>query len=252
MALQPGSPAIDAGAAAGCPATDARGVLRPAGAGCDIGAFEVATPVAATGAASGVRSSAATLNGTATNPDLTSGTVTFQYGTTTTYGSQTSPEVIGAGTRGAAIAAAIAGLAPATTYHFRAVATNAIGTAVGADRSFTTPAQTQTPKGGPNAKPRAHLKVTSLGGLRFKLKCTKAAACHAKLVARATQGRRKVVAGSLESNVGAGHSRKVTLKLNDTGRRLAAATGKVALVVTVTVAEPTGKPTVARVIHRTL
>lgn len=42
MALQVGSPAIDAGDAAACPATDARGVSRSGG--CDIGAFEYATP----------------------------------------------------------------------------------------------------------------------------------------------------------------------------------------------------------------
>jgi beta-glucanase (GH16 family) len=39
-ALLPGSPAIDAAPAATCPATDQRGVARPQGAGCDIGAFE--------------------------------------------------------------------------------------------------------------------------------------------------------------------------------------------------------------------
>jgi CSLREA domain-containing protein len=41
LALTPGSPAIDAGAATGCPATDARGIARPQGLACDIGAFEV-------------------------------------------------------------------------------------------------------------------------------------------------------------------------------------------------------------------
>jgi CSLREA domain-containing protein len=40
LALLPGSPAIDAASSARCPATDQRGVLRPQGAGCDIGAFE--------------------------------------------------------------------------------------------------------------------------------------------------------------------------------------------------------------------
>ena len=40
-ALVPGSPAIDAAPAdADCPAADQRGVARPQGAGCDIGAFE--------------------------------------------------------------------------------------------------------------------------------------------------------------------------------------------------------------------
>jgi uncharacterized protein YgiM (DUF1202 family) len=35
-----GSPAVDAALAADCPADDQRGVARPIGAGCDIGAFE--------------------------------------------------------------------------------------------------------------------------------------------------------------------------------------------------------------------
>ena len=45
LALQPGSPAIDAGTNAGCPPTDQRGVTRPQGRACDIGAFELAQPV---------------------------------------------------------------------------------------------------------------------------------------------------------------------------------------------------------------
>jgi hypothetical protein len=43
-ALLPGSPAIDAGDPNGCPATDQRGVARPQGSGCDIGAFEYEPP----------------------------------------------------------------------------------------------------------------------------------------------------------------------------------------------------------------
>ncbi len=39
-ALLAGSPAIDTADAASCPATDQRGVARPQGAGCDVGAFE--------------------------------------------------------------------------------------------------------------------------------------------------------------------------------------------------------------------
>ena len=44
ISLQPGSAAIDriAATGAGCPATDQRGVPRPSGAACDIGAYEVA------------------------------------------------------------------------------------------------------------------------------------------------------------------------------------------------------------------
>jgi Ca2+-binding RTX toxin-like protein len=50
-ALLIGSPAIDAADSVGCPATDERGVTRPAGAGCDIGAYEgsvAATPLVGT------------------------------------------------------------------------------------------------------------------------------------------------------------------------------------------------------------
>jgi len=39
-ALVPASPAIDAGDPGNCPAVDQRGVQRPQGAGCDIGAYE--------------------------------------------------------------------------------------------------------------------------------------------------------------------------------------------------------------------
>jgi hypothetical protein len=40
VALLPGSPAIDAANNAACPATDQRGVARPQGGTCDLGAFE--------------------------------------------------------------------------------------------------------------------------------------------------------------------------------------------------------------------
>lgn len=44
MALLAGSPAIDKGLAAYCTSTDQRGIARPYGTGCDIGAFESAPP----------------------------------------------------------------------------------------------------------------------------------------------------------------------------------------------------------------
>ncbi len=44
MALLPGSPAIDAGDPSSCPAVDQRGITRPQGARCDIGAFELVNP----------------------------------------------------------------------------------------------------------------------------------------------------------------------------------------------------------------
>jgi hypothetical protein len=44
VALRAGSPAIDTADAAACPDHDQRGTKRPAGSGCDIGAFEYVAP----------------------------------------------------------------------------------------------------------------------------------------------------------------------------------------------------------------
>jgi CSLREA domain-containing protein/uncharacterized repeat protein (TIGR01451 family) len=56
MALLEGSPAIDAGTNDGCPPADQRGVSRPQGPACDIGAFEfVATPPPPPAAAADLR-----------------------------------------------------------------------------------------------------------------------------------------------------------------------------------------------------
>src|SRR6185369_3457824 len=46
-ALLPGSPAIDSGDPASCAGSDQRGVARPQGAACDIGAYETANGSAA-------------------------------------------------------------------------------------------------------------------------------------------------------------------------------------------------------------
>jgi hypothetical protein len=144
MALLDGSPAINAASNAGCPGTDQRGVTRPqpTGGTCDIGAFEALPPVASTDAATGVTETSATLHGTV-NPDSLATTYHFEYGTTTAYGSSTVSQSAGSGSSAQAESAGISGLKPGTTYHFRIVATNAVGTSVGVDQTFT------TPKGGP-------------------------------------------------------------------------------------------------------
>jgi hypothetical protein len=139
IALQPASPGIDAGAAAECPSTDARGVLRPAGGGCDIGAFEIAAPGAMTAEATAVTSSSAVLDGAASNPGLTDGSTFFEYGPTPAYGSTTPLFPVGATTADAHLGVPLAGLKPGSTYHFRIVVSNAAGSARGADRTFTTP-----------------------------------------------------------------------------------------------------------------
>lgn len=88
-------------------------------------------PAIATLAASGVTSSAATLNGTVTANGAATG-VYFEWGTTTNYGTLTSAQNFATNAANAAASRALSGLAPGTTYYFRAVATNSVGTNVGA------------------------------------------------------------------------------------------------------------------------
>jgi hypothetical protein len=94
-------------------------------------------PSVASVSASGVGVNAATLRANVT-PNGLATTVRFEYGTTTSYGSATSEQAIGAGTSRVAVSAPAGGLKPNTRYHYRAVATNAAGVTRGGDRSFTT------------------------------------------------------------------------------------------------------------------
>jgi hypothetical protein len=64
----------------------------------------------------------------------------FQYGTSTLYGQGTPQASAGSGTRTVNVSAALVGLQPATTYHYRLVARNRNGPVYGADRTFRTPA----------------------------------------------------------------------------------------------------------------
>jgi hypothetical protein len=118
---------------------DARGDANETTRSVTVGGVTAAAPSASTSAATNVSSSAATLNGSV-NPNGSATTVTFQYGTSTAYGATTAGQSAGSGTAAAAVATAVSGLAPATTYHFRVVATSAGGVTYGADVSFTTSA----------------------------------------------------------------------------------------------------------------
>jgi hypothetical protein len=99
-----------------------------------------AQPTVVTTAATLVNSSSASLNGTVTaNGSLS--TVTIEYGLTTAYGTTitATPGIVN-GLAATPVIAAISGLTPYTTYHYRVVATNGIGTTNGNDITFTTSA----------------------------------------------------------------------------------------------------------------
>jgi hypothetical protein len=72
------------------------------------------------------------------NPNSQATTYWFEYGTTDSYGSQTSPGNAGSGGDSVVVSEQISGLQPGTTYHYRLVAENASGRTEGADHTFTT------------------------------------------------------------------------------------------------------------------
>jgi hypothetical protein len=144
----PGSPTIDAGLAEFLSGPfDIDGDPRQIG-GIDIGADEfVFAPAATTGPAGAVTTQSATLSGSV-NPNGVATTYHFEYGTTAAYGS--TSYTTGAGAGGAVAASAVlGGLSPATTYHYRIVATNSGGVTQGVDRTFTTSAPIAPPPSTP-------------------------------------------------------------------------------------------------------
>ena len=120
--------------AAATPASCAAGASTPRR--CRAGGSRSRPPRPATpsgvGTDGGDADGAVTPNGRATG-------LRFSYGTTTAYGTSTATQDVGAGDARRPGTAALAGLAPATTYHYRVEAIREGGAVAvaGADRTFT-------------------------------------------------------------------------------------------------------------------
>ena len=94
--------------------------------------------------ATNISSTGATLNGTV-NPNYLSTVVSFEYGTTTSYGSiVTATQSPVTGNSITEVSAAITGLTAGTTYHYRVKAVNSFGTTYGDDLTFITLAVSPT------------------------------------------------------------------------------------------------------------
>ena len=119
-------------------------LLATNGAGTTVGADHAFTttgnppPNVATGPASQIAKNAATLTAVI-SPNKQATSYYFQYGTSTAYGSQTSPATIPAGTTQVTVAQAIQGLEARTIFHFRIVALHGnTAPQPGADATFMT------------------------------------------------------------------------------------------------------------------
>ena len=136
-----GSPAIDNGsdAVTNTITVDQRGVARLTGFHVDIGAAEyngpASGPAVETQPATLLRLTVASLNAIVT-PNSAVTTCHFEYGLTTNYGNLSAPIVLSSGIT--PVSYLLTNLSAVTTYHYRAIASNSFGTAVGADRTFFT------------------------------------------------------------------------------------------------------------------
>lgn len=94
-------------------------------------------PIVVTDAATSVIATGATLNGTV-NANNASTTVTFDYGTTASYGSSVTaaPSPV-AGNSDISVSAPVAGLTTGTTYHYRVAGSSVFGKSYGGDKTFT-------------------------------------------------------------------------------------------------------------------
>src|SRR5678816_3615419 len=98
-------------------ATNAGGTTNGADAVFTTGACNANLPTVATGVATGIGATVATLNGTV-NPNGTATTAYFRFGPTTSYGSTTPAVNAGSGTLGTIISnGGLSGLSCGTMHH---------------------------------------------------------------------------------------------------------------------------------------
>jgi PKD repeat protein len=150
----------------GNPATLINGPVRvnsttPLTCGPSSGPTGTNGPSATTGPAIGVTATVSTLS-VLVNPNGGITTAIFQWGPTTNYGNTTAPQSLGAGTTIVAVTSTLNGLSPGTTYHFRAVVSNAMGTALSDDATFTTLSLPPPPVPGFSAGPITGLAPLSV------------------------------------------------------------------------------------------
>lgn len=101
-------------------------------------AMAATSPAATTRAAGRVNNQNAVLRGTV-NPEGEATTYYFQWGPTTAYGETVPTHTLRARARDVTVRGPIHGLIPGTVYHYRVVASNALGMTLGTDVAFKTP-----------------------------------------------------------------------------------------------------------------
>jgi phosphodiesterase/alkaline phosphatase D-like protein len=131
----------------------------------------IPAPSVSTGSPSQITSTGATISGVV-NPNGFQTSYHFEYGTTTAYGHSSASFSAGAGNSNVQATLTLGGLASRTIYHFRLVAQNAGGTAVGGDSSLTTrSALARSPHFTFRLRSRSALRDALGGRMRVSFSC---------------------------------------------------------------------------------
>jgi hypothetical protein len=155
-------------------------------------------PTATTGAAAGIGRHGATVHGTV-NPRGARTTYYFEFGLTAAYGFRSTPRSVSAGTAARSVRASLTGLQSGRTYHYRLVARNARGTALGQDRTFTT-SRAPGGRGVPGMTVRVTPARDRVPPFRFTVRgriirpagISRSRGCRGKVAVRFKAGRKKV------------------------------------------------------------
>ena len=170
-------------------------------------------PAPETGGAVAIGPAGATLTGTVAPGGGAAPDVVFEYGTTAAYGSL----VAASGSPG--VQAAVAGLQPSTTYHYRVVALRDGRRYEGGDATFTTSPRRDAPAGpGGRVGPIAGKKVTASRKGVFKVKVRFDPGAPEGTARLKAKRRGKVVARGTTAVV-PGETRRARMELTKAGRK---------------------------------
>jgi hypothetical protein len=106
-------------------------------------------PTVATGPATSLNETEATLEGTVDPGGSQATEYFFEYGTNSSYGHATAVKSLPADNLNHAVTTRLTGLTPGTEYHFRLVAKNPVGSADGGDHTFITASPPPSPSSPP-------------------------------------------------------------------------------------------------------
>jgi hypothetical protein len=150
----------------------------------------VVTATATTGSASAITTTGATVSGTA-SPGSAAGTYMFEYGTSTSYGKDTTPAALAANAAAATVTAKLTGLKPGTKYHYRLV----VSGVAGADKTFTTKkdsARKLTLAVKPKTDTKAPYKYKASGALTLPSGVSKSTGCKGTITITFKHGKKTV------------------------------------------------------------